>query len=247
MERKRPLRARVFRYSRHMLVGYARVSTADQNPDHHIDALTRAGVALADIYVDRASGANASRHELEKALASANRRGDQLVITRFGRSVLHFVALGATFQERGVGLQMLAQGIDTTTAEGRAMFGMLSVLAELQRELTIADTRDGLAAARARVRKGGRPPKPTPEQAVHAQERYDAGSHTVQQIADLLKTPRPTIYGHLNKEKASAENRNPPNNPADFLGRSCSTTTPCPIVRIYLAFLILDATVQCLG
>ena len=86
-----------------------------------------------------------------------------------------------------------------------------------------------------------------PEQAVHAQERYDAGNYTVQQIADLLKTPRPTIYGHLNKEKASAANRNPPNNPADFLGRLCATTTPCPIVRIYLAFLILDATVQCLG
>lgn len=79
------------------------------------------------------------------------------------------------------------------------MFGMLSILAELQRELVIANTRDGLAAARARGRKGGRRPKLTPEQAVHAQELYDAGSYTVQQSADLLKTPRSTIYGHLNK------------------------------------------------
>lgn len=186
-----------------MLIGYARVSTADQNPDHQIDALTRAGVDPADIYLDRASGAKASRPELDKALASANRRGDQLVITRLdrlGRSVLHLVTLGAALQERGVGLRVLEQSIDTTTAEGRAMFGMLSVLAELQRELTIANTRDGLNAARARGRKGGRKPKLTPEQALHAQELYDAGNYTVQQIADLLKTPRSTIYGHLNKE-----------------------------------------------
>ena len=186
-----------------MLIGYARVSTADQNPDHQIDALTRAGVDPENIYLDRASGAKASRPELDKALASANRRGDQLVITRLdrlGRSVLHLVTLGATLQERGVGLRVLEQGIDTTTAEGRAMFGMLSVLAELQRELISANTRDGLAAARARGRKGGRRPKLSSEQALHAQELYDAGTHTVQQIADLLKTPRSTIYGHLNKE-----------------------------------------------
>ena len=80
------------------------------------------------------------------------------------------------------------------------MFGMLSVLAELQRELIIANTRDGLNAARARGRKGGHKPRLTPEQALHAQELYDAGNHTVQQIADLLKTPRSTVYGHLNKE-----------------------------------------------
>jgi DNA invertase Pin-like site-specific DNA recombinase len=186
-----------------MLIGYARVSTADQNPDHQIDALTRAGVDAENIYLDRASGAKASRPELDRALASANRRGDQLVITRLdrlGRSVLHLVTLGAALQERGVGLRVLEQGIDTSTAEGRAMFGMLSVLAELQRELIAANTRDGLAAARARGRKGGRRPKLTPEQALHAQELYDAGNYTVQQIANLLKAPRSTVYGHLNKE-----------------------------------------------
>ncbi|MET3172705.1 UNVERIFIED_ORG: DNA invertase Pin-like site-specific DNA recombinase [Arthrobacter sp. UYCu721] len=190
------------RYYRHMLIGYARVSTAEQNPDHQTDALVRAGVDPANIYLDHASGAKASRPELEKALASANRAGDQLVITRLdrlGRSVLHLVTLGADLRERGVGLRVLEQGIDTTTAEGRAMFGMLSVLAELQRELIIANTRDGLAAARARGRTGGRRPKLTPDQANHAQQLYDAGNHTVQRIADLLQVPRSTIYGHLNK------------------------------------------------
>jgi DNA invertase Pin-like site-specific DNA recombinase len=184
-----------------MLIGYARVSTADQNPDHQIDALTR--VDAENTYLDRASGAKASRPVLDRALASANRRGDQLVITRLdrlGRSVLHLVTLGAALQERGVGLRVLEQGIDTRTAEGRAMFRMLSVLAELQRELIAANTRDGLAAARARGRKGGHRPKLTPEQALHAQELYDAGNYTVQQIANLLQAPRSTVYGHLNKE-----------------------------------------------
>ena len=174
----------------------------EQNPDHQTDALIRAGVDPANIYLDHASGATASRPELDKALASANRAGDQLVITRLdrlGRSVLHLVTLGAALRERGVGLRVLEQGIDTATAEGRAMFGMLSVLAELQRELIIANTKDGLAAARARGRTGGRRPKLTPDQANHAQQLYDAGDHTVQRIADLLQVPRSTIYGHLSK------------------------------------------------
>ncbi len=113
-----------------------------------------------NIYVDHASGAKASRPKLDLVLRLL-RDEDVLVITRLdrlGRSVLHLVTLGAQLRERGVGLKVLEQGIDTATAEGRAMFGMLSVLAELQRELIVANTRDGLA----RGRRGGRPPKLTP-------------------------------------------------------------------------------------
>jgi DNA invertase Pin-like site-specific DNA recombinase len=185
-----------------VLLGYARVSTADQNPDHQVDALRRAGVAKRDIYVDYASGAKASRPQLDVVLRTL-REGDTLKITRLdrlGRSVLHLVTLGAELRERGVGLHVIEQGIDTTTAEGRAMFGMLSVLAELQRELIVANTRDGLAAARARGRKGGRRPRLNPEQIAHAQQLYDTGERTVQQIADLLSVPRTTIYGHLAPE-----------------------------------------------
>lgn len=184
-----------------MLLGYARVSTADQNPDHQTDALHRAGVAPTDVYLDHASGAKASRPQLDQVLRNL-RTGDTLIITRLdrlGRSVLHLVTLGAALRERGIGLKVLEQGIDTSTAEGRAMFGMLSVLAELQRELIVANTRDGLTAARARGRTGGRRPKLNPAQARHAQKLYDAGDHTVQQIADLLGVPRPTVYGHLDK------------------------------------------------
>jgi transposase-like protein len=128
--------------------------------------------------------------------------------------VLHLVTLGAQLRERGVGLKVLEQGIDTSTAEGRAMFGMLSVLAELQRELIVANTRDGLAAARARGRLGGRRPKLTPAQKATAQRLYDEGGHTVQQIADILKVKRGTLYGHLDKasigERPRARARTPP-------------------------------------
>lgn len=82
------------------------------------------------------------------------------------------------------------------------MFGMLSVLAELQRELIVANTRDGLAAARARGRTGGRRPRLNTDQAALAQELYDAGKHTVQQIAAIFGVPRSTVYGYLNKAHA---------------------------------------------
>jgi DNA invertase Pin-like site-specific DNA recombinase len=184
-----------------VLFGYARVSTVEQNPDHQIDALQRAGVGRDDIYVDQASGAKASRPELDLMLRLL-RDGDTLKITRLdrlGRSVLHLVTLGAELRERGVGLHVIEQGIDTSTTEGRAMFGMLSVLAELQRELIVANTRDGLAAARARGRKGGRPARLNTEQIALAQQLYDAGDRTVQQIAELFGVPRTTVYGHLNR------------------------------------------------
>jgi DNA invertase Pin-like site-specific DNA recombinase len=146
----------------------ARVSTADQNPDHQIDALRHAGVAEKDIYIDHASGAKASRPQLDNVLRML-REGDTLKITRLdrlGRSVLHLVTLGAELRERGVGLPVIEQGIDTTTAEGRAMFGMLSVLAELQRELIVANTRDG-TRRRARSWTQRRPPTKTHPRADH--------------------------------------------------------------------------------
>lgn len=185
-----------------MMIGYARVSTTDQSPDHQIDALVRSGVARQDIYLDVASGAKASRPHFD-VMMRVLRAGDTLTVTRLdrlGRSVLHLVMLGAQLRERGIGLHVLEQGIDTTTAEGRAMFGMLSVLAEYQRELIVANTQDGLAAARARGRVGGRPAILSADQAALAQRLYDAGDHTVQQIADMLGVRRSTLYGYLSGE-----------------------------------------------
>ncbi|MBT2546139.1 recombinase family protein [Streptomyces sp. ISL-44] len=186
-----------------MLIGYARVSTADQNPDHQIDALLRAGVDRDNIHVDTASGAKASRPKLDLVLQLL-REGDTLKVTRLdrlSRSVLHLVTLGADLRERGIGLHVIEQGIDTSTMEGRAMFGMLSVLAELQRELIVANTNDGRASARARGRVGGRRPKLTEDQAGLAQRLYDEREKTVQQIADMFSVPRSTVYGYLDKTK----------------------------------------------
>ncbi|GAA3162748.1 recombinase family protein [Nonomuraea salmonea] len=149
--------------------------------------------------MDKASGAKASRPSLDLVLKLL-REGDTLKVTRLdrlSRSVLHLVTLGADLGERGVGLHVIEQGIDTDTMEGRAMFGMLSVLAELQRELIMANTMDGLASARARGRVGGRRPKLTADQTALAQELYDTRDKTVQQIADLFGVPRSTVYGHL--------------------------------------------------
>ncbi|MEU4340252.1 recombinase family protein [Nocardia sp. NPDC023852] len=205
-----------------MLIGYGRVSTADQNPDHQIDALTRAGVDTGDIHLDIASGAKASRPKFDLVLEIA-RTGDTIVVTRLdrlGRSLLHLVQLGEQLRVRGVGLKVIEQGVDTSTPEGRAMFGMLAVLAEFQRDLIVANTRDGLAAAKARGRKGGRRAKLTSAQIEQAQRLYDEGEHTAQQIADILKVKRSTLYGHLDKttvgtrvraRKAEENDRTPAN------------------------------------
>jgi DNA invertase Pin-like site-specific DNA recombinase len=117
-------------------------------------------------------------------------RGGTVKVTRLdrlSRSVLHLVTLGTDLRERGIGLHVIEQGIDTQTVEGRAMFGMLSVLAELQRELIVANTNDGLASARARVRLGGRRPKLTADQAALAQQLYDK---TVGHLDPNNTTPR---------------------------------------------------------
>lgn len=183
-----------------VLIGYGRISTAEQNPAHQLDALVRAGVAERDVHIDTASGAKSSRPKLDLVLALL-RADDTLVITRLdrlSRSVLHLVTLGAELRGRGVELKVTEQGIDTSTPEGRAMFGMLAVLAELQRELIIANTHDGLAAARARGRVGGRRSRLSPDQVEFAQQLYDARQKTVQQIADLFGVARGTVYGHLN-------------------------------------------------
>ena len=220
-----------------------RVSSADQNPDHQVDALRRAGVAAADIHVDYAGGAKASRPQLDLVLQLL-RDGDVLVITRLdrlGRSMLHLVTLGADLRERGIGLQVLKQGIDTASAEGRAMFGMLSVLAEFQRELLVANTRDGLAAARGR--KGGRPSKLSPDRIALAQRLYDAGEHTVAQIADMLKVPRTTVYGHLNTRRAPAP-AEPVVPPATRSSRACPTCGHEPTTRAEAAHQRADFAVD---
>ncbi|MDZ4351726.1 recombinase family protein (plasmid) [Arthrobacter sp. FW306-05-C] len=189
-----------------MRVGYGRVSTRDQHPEAQHDALTAAG--CDQVFVDVASGKLARRPELDKALLSANRAGDQLVVTkldRLGRSLENLIEVSKTLQERGVDLVVLDQSIDTSTPMGRMFFQILGSIAEFEHALMSERTRDGLAAARARGRTGGQKPKLGPRQVRLAQEMYEEKgpdgrrAHTVEHIAKEFGVTRPTIYRHLAK------------------------------------------------
>jgi DNA invertase Pin-like site-specific DNA recombinase len=186
-------------------IGYARVSTRTQNDDSQIDDLKAAGCER--IFADHGvSGKLAKRPQLDACLAYL-REGDTLVITRLSRamrSLRHLLDLAHELSERGIGLMVLKQAIDTTTPAGRLAFHMLAAVDEFQRELIVEGTREGLAAARARGRTGGRPSKMTDAQIALARQLYDARQHTVQQIADMFHVTKPTIYRHLEAEQAGA-------------------------------------------
>jgi DNA invertase Pin-like site-specific DNA recombinase len=178
-------------------VGYARVSTRDQNPDAQTDALRSAG--CEKIFVEHASGVLAKRPALDDALEYL-RDGDTLVVTkldRLGRSVRNLKEVAEGLQLRRVGLKALSQGIDTTTPGGRLFFHMLAAIAEFEHDLIVERTHDGLAAARARGRKGGGRHKMTPTKVRQAQAMYDEKTYTVQQIAETFGVSRGTIYRHL--------------------------------------------------
>ncbi len=181
------------------LIGYARVSTREQNADGQLDVLERAGVDRNHTYADKASGKLAHRPQLDAALAYL-RPGDVLVITkldRLGRSVRNLIDLAETLREREVGLRVLSQGIDTTTPAGRMFFHVLAALAEFEASLISERTLDGLEAARARGRKGGRKPKLGERQVALIRTMHASGEHTITEIADTFKVTRPTIYRAL--------------------------------------------------
>jgi DNA invertase Pin-like site-specific DNA recombinase len=190
-------------------IGYGRVSTRDQHPEAQHDALRAAG--CDEIFIDKASGKLARRPELDKALLSANRTGDQLLITkldRLGRSLDHLLKLSNLLQAREVDLVVLDQGIDTSTAVGRMFFQILGSIAEFEHALMSERTMDGLAAARARGRTGGQKPKLGPRQVRLALQMYDElgddgkRRYTVAQIAAEFGVTRPTIYRHLAQASA---------------------------------------------
>lgn len=172
-----------------MLLGYARISTNDQNFDLQIDALTKHGCER--FYKDTVSGAKAKRPGLDEMLKEA-RPKDVIVIwklDRLGRSLKHLVDLVAELNERDIGLVSLNDPIDTTTAQGRLVFNIFASLAEFEREIIRERTNAGLAAARARGRTGGR-------KARIAQSYYEEGM-AVNQIAKNLDISKATLYRYL--------------------------------------------------
>jgi DNA invertase Pin-like site-specific DNA recombinase len=183
-------------------VGYARVSTRDQHPEHQLDTLAAAGCER--IFHESASEMLAQRPELDATLAYL-REGDVLVVTkldRLGRSVKNLSDIALGLQGRGVGLKALTQEIDTTTPGGRLFFHLLAAFAEFEHDLIVERTMEGLAAARARGRKGGAPFKMTKAKAQTAREMYDSKRYTLQQIADTIGVGRSTIYRYLDLDNA---------------------------------------------
>src|SRR5215204_2354234 len=147
-----------------MLIGYARVSTEDQNLDLQRDALQKAG--CEQIYTDRVSGTKAERTGLTEALSHL-RSGDTLVVwrlDRLGRSLRHLIETVTDLHERGIGFKSVQESIDTTTSGGKLVFHIFGALAEFEREIIRERTKAGLTAARARGKTGGRPKALTDKQ-----------------------------------------------------------------------------------
>lgn len=178
-------------------VGYARVSTAGQTTVGQVDRLTEAGCER--IFTDYASGMKASRPQWDECRRYM-RRGDTLVITkldRAGRSVTNLVEISAELHERGIDLRVVDQGIDTTSPAGRLFFHLLSAMAEFEHDLILERVNDGLAAARARGRVGGRKPVLTGPKLARAQKLYDERRLTVAEIAKTVGVSETTLYRRL--------------------------------------------------
>ncbi|MBG6226686.1 DNA invertase Pin-like site-specific DNA recombinase [Arthrobacter sp. CAN_A2] len=180
------------------IIGYARVSTRDQNPQLQLDALTAAGAAR--IFTDTATGTNINRPQLTAALEYLN-PGDVLVVwklDRLGRSVRDCIGLLEGLHGRGIEFRSLTQGFDTTTAQGKFFYTVMSAFAELDVELLRERTHEGLAAARRQGRVGGRPTVMTPERTADAVRKYNEGVR-ISQIAAVLGVGRASVRRALER------------------------------------------------
>ena len=186
--------------------GYARVSTDDQDPAAQVGALEAAG--CDPVYIERASGSTMERPQW----AECNRglgRGDTLVVVRIdrlGRSLADLVAVLDDLGRRGVAFRSLTEGLDTTTPMGRMVYQLAAAFAEYERSLISERTRAGLATARARGARIGRPPALTDEQRTIAHQLHDQGCNKAA-IARILGVSRSTIRRALQADRAEGEHR----------------------------------------
>ena len=183
------------------LVGYARVSTQDQDVQMQLHALKQAGCGEHELFIDKASGARADRPGLEACLQVLE-PGDTLLVwrlDRLGRSMSHLVMLIEALLNQRIGFRSLGDGaIDTTTASGELIFTIFSALAQFERRLIQERTKAGLAAARAQGRKGGRKPILGDDPRVQMAKRmhHDHGM-SIAHICQTLKISRATFYRYL--------------------------------------------------
>jgi DNA invertase Pin-like site-specific DNA recombinase len=180
-----------------MLIGYARVSTDDQNLDLQQDALQKAGCER--IYEDRLTGAKADRPGLKRTLEDA-RNGDTIVVwrlDRLSRSLKDLIEIVALLETKGTGLKSLQESIDTTVSSGKLVFHIFGALAEFERNLIRERTQAGLAAARARGRKGGRPKSLNQDKQALAVKLYEEKKHSIEQICKMMSISKPTLYKYI--------------------------------------------------
>ncbi|MCX6401493.1 MAG: recombinase family protein [Propionibacteriales bacterium] len=181
------------------LVGYARVSSHEQNLDLQLDALSDLG--CIKIFEEKASGTRSDRPELAAALEYL-RAGDVLVVwrlDRLGRSLKNLVEIVTGLEAQGIGFRSIHENIDTTSATGRLVFHIFAALAEFERDLIVDRTKAGLAAARERGARPGRKAALSAAQVAVVRQLHAAGEHTVQQISDLVGVSRATVYRALPK------------------------------------------------
>ena len=180
-----------------MLVGYARVSTDDQNLNLQRDALDQAG--CEQIFEDQLSGAKAERPGLHQALQYA-RAGDTIVVwrlDRLSRSLKDLIEMVTLLESKGIGLKSLQEAIDTSSSSGKLIFHIFGALAEFERSLIIERTKAGLAAAKRRGKYPGRPKLLSPQQIKHARKMLNRGEETTGSIAALFGVDRTTIWRAL--------------------------------------------------
>lgn len=185
------------------LYGYARVSTREQSLDAQLDALRAAGCAR--IFPDRASGVRAERPALTR-LREVLLPGDVLVVTkldRLGRDALHLTETVTDLARDGIGFRSLAEAIDTTSPAGKLIFGVFASLAAFERDRIAERTREGLAAARARGRVGGRPAVMTDDKLATSRMLLGQG-RAISEIAAIIGVSRGTLYRHLATPTAPA-------------------------------------------
>lgn len=190
-------------------IGYARVSTGGQKLDRQIDALTAAGCRR--VFADKKSGKDAERPELQACHAFVT-PGDTLVVPsldRYGRSLQWLVNMVAELRRRGIGFQSLHEALDTTTPGGRLIFHVFAALAEFIRELIVAGTREGLAAAKARGKVGGRPTVVSDDLIRAARDMLPNPDNSVTTIAELLGVSVGTLYNHIPELKELRGSRVP--------------------------------------
>lgn len=180
-----------------MLIGYARVSTQEQDPALQLDALTQAG--CDKVFTEKASGAQRDRPQLTAALEYM-REGDTLVVwklDRLARSLRQLIETVELLEERGIGFRSLTEAIDTTSPGGKLVFHIFASLAEFERGIIRERTKAGLAAARARGKMGGRPPALLQEDLAAAKALLRDPNITVEDAARRVGVSPSTLYRYL--------------------------------------------------